>query len=166
MVARALSLHSDFTRTVPRVELMIHYLPLFAKQFPYLRLLSAARVATLEVVVGLRDRERDRVVHLHFSTAAEASHFADDVDHMRRVTQRHMDIQEQRKREAAVHGQAVAPGATPSVTQLSPRSAEHAFVPGQTGLSPFLGSLGDGFDDGSMSPHLSQLGSPRTGPLL
>lgn len=131
------------------------------------------------------DRNAPREVQLHFESALEAVDFVGDVAHMRIITRKIIELQERKKRDAQLRqgsaGRAramssaggpgpSAPGASPSLgaassPSLAPMSPGLQAVSG-IGLSPFLSPQAGGLNDGSLSPHLSQLGSPHLGPLF
>lgn len=136
-----------------------------------------------EVKLVVQDRNGPRAVHLHFQSGLDATHFVDDVEHMRRITRQIIELQERRRREAGVGLQAGGQnqnGATAgtsiaSVSPLnnnmnSPASPRQAMASpvlqniSGTGMSPYLGALHDAVNQGNHSPHLSQLGSPLRRP--
>lgn len=152
----------------------------FVAQFPYARLLSIIHMpGAPEVKLTLLDRDRPRAVYLIFGTTSEAIHFLEDVEHMRLVTRKIIELHERRRREAEARqsgensmggpgGQPRGAGTTASALGRSVVNDETPTSPGLRslaglGLSPFLNT---GVHDGSQSPQLSQLGSPRSGALF
>jgi hypothetical protein len=136
-----------------------------------------------EVKLVVQDRMGPRAVHLHFPSGLNATHFVDDVEHMRRITRQIIELQERRRREADVRLQATGQdqnialsGTSPSSGSAlnnnvhSPASPNHAMASpvlqnvSGTGMSPYLGALPHPLNQGSQSPHLSQLGSPLRRP--
>lgn len=127
----------------------------------------------------LLDRGATREIYIYFASALEALQFYQDVEHMRRVTRQILELQERRRREAEHRSHVTNPAAGSSNmasaqqgTDATPGASHHdVFSPSSNpaetahGLTPHLGAL-DGFlNDGSLSPHLSQLGSPRLDPF-
>ncbi|KAK9900672.1 hypothetical protein P389DRAFT_166124 [Cystobasidium minutum MCA 4210] len=106
---------------------------------------------------------------------------------MRLITRKILELRERKKREAelrqanatlvqdASRTRQASSGAAPAAVRqglavppsprLAPMSPGLQAVSGM-GISPFLRPQMGGLDEGSQSPHLSQLGSPRLGPLF